>query len=685
MDRPITALKGIGPKRAELFERLEIHTCADLLRFFPREYRDFSRVSPVNQAIGACSVQVILTSAPKTAYIGGGRTVVSVRAEDASGRLNVVWFNQPYMAKNIAQGGEYYLCGRVERSETNAAKMVNPMVFDGAHSTPGILPVYRLTAGLNQSAMRKAVHQALATCDFGCDPLPQSLRVQFGLMEQKQAYFVLHEPQNITDLHSARRRFALEDILFYLVGMRLISGRRSGCGISFAVAGAVERFCSMLPFVPTAAQRRAMEEIAADMHKNSPMNRLVQGDVGSGKTAVAFFALWTAWKNGFQAVLLAPTEILARQHFEKIRQLFPEMEAALLLGGMPSKARAQCYEDIATGAVKVIVGTHALFQQGVTFRNLALIVADEQHRFGVRQRAMIAQKAAESSDFLGKPSMRPDVLVLSATPIPRSLSLVLYGDMDASVIDELPPGRKPVISAVVPPVKRMAMYGYVAQKAAAGEQTYVVCPLIEDSEEMEAHSALEVFSELHGKLLKDVSVGLLHGRMSSEEKQAVLDDFRTGKTKVLVSTTVVEVGVDVPNATTMIVESAERFGLAQLHQLRGRVGRGEKPARCFFSVGTAGKEAAERMRVLCATTDGFAIAMEDLRQRGPGAFLGTEQSGFDDAGALALLDGMDTLQEGQLMAQGVLDGTLLTKEEQRALLDHIRRALESRMTEIAMN
>ena len=684
MNRPLQALKGIGPKKAELFARLGIATCGDLLRHFPRDYLDFSHMVPAKAAQGVCAVRVRLCSTPKVVRLGRGRTIVNLRAEDDSGPIGVVWFNQPYVAQRLAEGKTYCLCGRVERSEKGGARMINPIIAAG-DAPPGILPVYSLCAGLSQNALRTAVQAALTSSDFGEDLFPADLRERLGLPSGREAFFALHCPQSEAQLRAARRRFALEDIVSYLLGMRLIAGGKERPGVAFQTAGTLERFCTLLPFASTGAQKNAMEEIAADMARPLAMNRLVQGDVGSGKTAVAFFALFVALENGRQSALLAPTEILARQHYEKARQMFPSAKIELLTGGMSAKARAGLYSRIASGEVQIVVGTHALLQEGLRFHDLALAVADEQHRFGVRQRAAIAEKGRESLGNLGS-AAEPDVLVLSATPIPRSLSLVLFGDMQASVIGELPPGRKPVTTAIVPPKKRMAMYGYVAQKAGEGEQAYVVCPLVEESESLEVRSAEEVFEELKAGPLLGVPLGLLHGRMNAAAKEEVLSAFRAGQVKVLVSTTVVEVGVDVPNATIMVVESAERFGLAQLHQLRGRVGRGAKPASCYLLPGRdAAKESVDRLRLLCSTTDGFQIAMEDLRTRGPGAFLGTAQSGFADAGSIALLDGVETLEEGRKIADGIDTGGWLPPEERERMLNVILQKLSVKLEGIALN
>ena len=679
MATPLTALKGVGPKKAEAFERLGIRTAEELLEHFPRDYQDFSHLLPcAGLHEGLCACLIRIDSQPRAAYPRRGLTIVTATGQDETGKVGLIWYNQPYMKQNLMAGGSYLVYGQVERSG-RTMRFVNPALEKAGEEeggrAGGILPVYPLTAGLTQKALRAAMRQALPLAQARIDPLPEAVCEGFSLVSWSEAIQNVHFPSSMEALQSARRRLVLQDMLFFLLALELLGReRKKKGGRRFETAGLLSEFETLLPFSPTAGQRRVMEEIARDMGSQRAMNRMVQGDVGSGKTAAAFFALFVAAKNGTQGALMAPTEILARQHFEKAQKLFSGLfRVELLVGGLPAAERRRRYERIAAGECDIVVGTHALLQESVRFHDLGVVAADEQHRFGVRQRAAIAQKGAA-----------PDVLVLSATPIPRTLSLVLFGDVDASVIDTLPPGRKPVETALVPPQKREDMYRYVAKKAAQGEQAYVVCPLIEASETVSAHSAEELFETLKKGALRDTPAELLHGRMDSAQKAEIIERFRTGETKVLVSTTVIEVGVDVPNATTIIIESADRFGLAQLHQLRGRVGRGDKPAHCFLLTENTGKETLERLRVLCTCRDGFEIARKDLEQRGPGDFLGTRQSGQREQQLLSLADSMETLQEGQAMAKAIL-----TQERwepyREALFQTVRRVYAEKFRQIALN
>ncbi|MGI6192032.1 MAG: ATP-dependent DNA helicase RecG [Christensenellales bacterium] len=674
MAKPLTELHGIGPKTAGLLKKLGLRTCEDLLGFYPRTYRDFSTLTLCAEAkIGDCALRVRVLSSPRVAYPRRGLSVVTARCADESGQVSVVFYNQPYMAKNLVQGEVYCLLGRCER-KGNGLQMVNPSVVSGEHP-PGIIPVYPLTAGLTQSAVRKAMRAAFEALMPVEDPLPSRILTEYGLMGYAEALTAVHFPPDMEAIARAKRRLAIEEVIYYVMAMELVA-KRAGRerGRAFRTDGVLDEFLKLLPFAPTNAQLRAMQEIERDMASPASMNRMVQGDVGSGKTAVALFAAFVAAKNGAQAALMVPTEILARQHYQKASELFfGRFSVELLIGNQTAKQRREAYDRIEGGQSRIVIGTQALLQEKVRFFDLGLIVADEQHRFGVRQRAAIANKAEA-----------PDVLVLSATPIPRSLALVLFGDMDVSVIDDLPPGRKPVKTRVVPYSKRGDMYRYVAKKAMMGEQTYVVCPLVEDSEDYEGISAEALFAELVKGALSGVPVELLHGKMAGADKQAVLDRFRNGETKVLISTTVVEVGVDVPGATVMIVENARRFGLAQLHQLRGRVGRGTLPGECYLCLESEEDEANERLSALCQTTDGFAIAMKDLTIRGPGALLGTAQSGVDDLAALRQSDGMEALTTGRTIAKRVMEEESFANIRNELTI-HVQKLFEERMKDIALN
>ena len=674
LEAPIISIKGIGPRRAEALGKLGLFSLRDLLYFAPRDYQDFSAETPVPEAAhGAIlALRVTLAAEPKHARIRRGMEITTVRAracgaepEDKAAQLSLVWYNQPYRARGIAAGQEWVACGRMDRSR--GAKLLNPALYA---ELPGIVPVYPLVQGLSQKVVRDAVAAALAAAGEIEETLPDALRARYGLMPLAQAFFALHRPPDLQTLKAAKDRLAFEDmLLFSLMCSMLRREHLAQPGPMFRMEGMRARFLELLPFAPTGAQLRAMEEISREISSGRRMNRLLQGDVGSGKTAVALFLMYAAAENGCQSVLMAPTEILAQQHFAAVQSIFGE-RACLLRGGMKKKERDAAYAAIRSGDALGVVGTHALLSEGVEFRDLGAVIADEQHRFGVRQRAAIGAKGGW-----------PHTLIMSATPIPRTLSLILYGDLDVSVLDELPPGRKPVTTRYVPRAKREAMYGFVEDQVRKGRQAYVVCPLVEQSEALEeVRSANEVFAELEKML--HARVGLLHGKMAAAKKEEIAQAFRKGEIDVLVSTTVIEVGVDVRNATVMVVENADRFGLAQLHQLRGRVGRGSAESFCFLLSDADSDAARERLAALTRTNDGFAIAEKDLMMRGPGEFLGQRQHGLGELAAAKLAGDMAALNNARAAADA-----LLAQEtpECAPLLMRARALLAARGGEIAPN
>ncbi|HRX57365.1 MAG TPA: ATP-dependent DNA helicase RecG [Eubacteriales bacterium] len=665
-DIPITAIKGIGPKRAELFEQFGVRSARGLLNCLPRDYLDYSFVTPVCELTDgkSAAVQVRIASAPKY-FRRGGMSVVSVSAQDDTGGVTLKWFNQPYRYAQVKAGDVVYACGRAQRKRS--ATLVNPAVSD---TLPGILSVYTTIKGLNQRAWRDAQQAALeALWDDIDETLPASLRERYHLVPLALALRHAHFPISAEALGLARTRLDFENALLYFIAVEEQKAERTRQnGFAFDTGGVLERYCEKLPYEPTGAQKRVMDEIAADMRKAVPMNRLLQGDVGSGKTAVAIYALCVASANGKQGALLAPTEILAEQHYESLRHIFGDA-AVLLTGGMKKAQRDAALRRIADGTALCVTGTHALLSGDVRFYDLGCVVTDEQHRFGVRQRAAMLEKGA-----------RPDILVMSATPIPRTLALILYGDLDISVIDELPPGRKPVKTSVIPAGKRADMYAYLAKQAGEGVQSYVVCPLIEESENIGCPSVNTLYAELK-KALPKTKIGMLHGRMREQEKTRAMQDFRDGETGILVATSVVEVGVHVPNACNMVIEGAERFGLSQLHQLRGRVGRSAKQAYCFLLYGTKPKGENERMKTLTSTCDGFAIAQKDLILRGPGDFIGVRQHG--ESGIAALGGAMDVrlLEQAGKAAREI---AATPSDESARLIELANERFES-MADIAMN
>ena len=610
MNLSLSGIKGIGPARLKAFEAAGIRTVRDLVMFLPRDYRDLSVFTPLSEIQPGETVSVKVRVAGEVSQRRARRLVITkVYVTDDSDTLPVVWYNQPWLKEQLARGRELMLHGRCE-ARGGTIQLSSPTI----EQETGLIPVYRNISGIPAKAVRQCVAAALKVCEGQWpDELPESIRRRYGLCERNFAMRNAHFPDSREALETARRRIAFEELLLYQVALSL--NRRSGeAGVQIEFGDdAIEAFWAAMPFPPTQAQRRVLQEAAADMRGPNAMARMVQGDVGSGKTAVAFGAIYLAWKGGYQAALMAPTEVLARQHYENAKALLEPlgMKVGLLTGSLTPKQHRLAHEAIASGEWDVAIGTHALITEGVEYRNLGLAVTDEQHRFGVRQRTELGRKGCASN-----------VLVMSATPIPRTLSLILYGDLDISIIDELPPGRKGVKTRIVPEDRREGMYGFLRSEVRKGRQVYVVCPLVEESEAVDALPAEQVYENLRTRDLSDLRIELVHGRMKSADKDAVLERFRTGQADVLVSTTVIEVGVNVPNASVMVIENAERFGLAQLHQLRGRVGRGSDEAWCFLMA-----EPNERLKFLASTTDGFKIAQRDMELRGPGDLFGTRQSG----------------------------------------------------------
>ena len=614
----VQTIKGIGAARAAQLNKLGIFTAEDLLSHLPREYHDLTRCSTVEQMhTGQVWFGLLtLSENARLNYIRRGFTIVRVRAGDDSGTIVLVFYNQPYYKNSLLSGKRYYVYGTPVYSG-GEVRLVNPMM-EAEESSEGLrlLPVYRLTAGLSQSALRKCMRQCLA--QFGdtiTDALPRPIREKYGLMSLRDAYEFAHFPVNEGICRSAVDSLAFTELLqlrLYLKNKRLQRTKAQPLQLTNVQR---QTFLKRLGFPLTGAQERAISQIAEDMQKNEPMSRLLQGDVGCGKTVVAFYALYTAVACGMQGAMMAPTELLAQQHYQSGQRLFESLgiTTACLRSGMKASERAEVLRGIADKSIRVVFGTHALLSQGVEFGNPGVIVVDEQHRFGVRQRAQLLGKA------------ECHALFLSATPIPRTLAMIVYGDLDISVIDEMPPNRKPVKTHIVLPNKQDDMIEFLAKRIEQGRQGYIVCPQIEPQEMGVLHSAEELFEQLRSD--ERLKAGLMHGRMKMADRDNVMQRFQNAQIGVLISTTVVEVGVDVPNATIMIVQNAERFGLAQLHQLRGRVGRGNEQSFCFLCTEDAQNV---RLQALCSTQDGFVIAQKDLEQRGPGEFLGEQQHGRAD-------------------------------------------------------
>ncbi len=619
MDISLSQIKGIGPARLKSFEAAGIRTVRELVMFLPREYRDLTQTVPLCELKAGDVAAVRVRVAGEVMERRARRLLITkLYVTDGTETLPVLWYNQPWLKKQMTPGRELLLYGKAEHKQ-GYVTLVSPTV----EAAQGLIPVYRNIPGIPPKALRQSVEAALKLCEGQWpDELPEALRRRYGLCERNFAMRNAHFPDSREALEAARRRIAFEELLLYQISLRLFrSAGRQGVQIDFDDAR-LEAFWDALPFAPTNAQRRVLGEVAADLRSERAMARMVQGDVGSGKTAIAFAAIALAHAGGWQSALMAPTEVLARQHFDAAQKLLAPMgiRVGLLVGSLTQKQHRLAHEAIAAGEWDCVIGTHALITEGVEYKKLGLVVTDEQHRFGVRQRTLLSEKGDA-----------PNVLVMSATPIPRTLSLILYGDLDISIVDELPPGRTPVSTRIVPEAKRPGLYEFLRREVAKGRQAYFVCPLVEESEAVEALPAEAVYEDLRTGKLPELRIELVHGRMKSADKDAALERFRAGEADILVSTTVIEVGVNVPNATVMVIENAERFGLAQLHQLRGRVGRGTEESWCFLMA-----EPNPRLKYLCSTNDGFKIAQKDMELRGPGELFGTRQSGTLTAGIGAL-------------------------------------------------
>ena len=620
---PITMLKGVGEVRAKQLAQLNIFTLRDLICHFPRGYEDRTKLVPIEKLepdVPACFRAMVMNT-PRTSHIRKGLDLTKVQLADTTGRLNVTFFNNRFAAQQLEYGREYIFYGAVS-GDFIGYSMTNP-VFEAPESQPvttrRILPIYPLTAGLTNAALLRLVQQALAVCDLPEEILPVEVREKYGILPAERAYFAIHEPNSMAEAELAKKRMIFEEFFVFSAGLSLMRAARKEKKTEPYTDFDMAPFYDSLPFTLTGAQSRAVGEILEDFRRGMPMTRLVQGDVGSGKTMVAAAAAYCAARNGAQTALMAPTEILAEQHFASLSALFVPLgvSVALLTGSMTGKQKKDVRERIAAGEVQVVIGTHALLSESTRFDNLGLVITDEQHRFGVGQRSRLSAKGED-----------PHLLVMSATPIPRTLALILYGDLDVSILDELPPGREPVDTFLVGESYRPRINAFIRKQVAEGHQCFVVCPAVEENEELGIKAASIWAETLQQTVFPDLRIALLHGQMKGAEKEAAMASFARGEADVMVATTVIEVGVDVPNATLMVIEDADRFGLSQLHQLRGRVGRGKAKSYCILTTHNRNPETLQRLKALCKTTDGFKIAEEDLRLRGPGDFFGSRQSGL---------------------------------------------------------
>lgn len=642
---PVTSLKGIGEKTAGLFARLGIYTVEDLLHDYPRAYDAYEEPVPVGRLQENTTVAVAgqLLKTPSVRRFKNIQVIVAT-VKDMTGSLQLTWYNMPYLRNTLQMGQFLVFRGKAVkkggRLTMEQPEIFTPEAYEAVRDS--MQPIYGQTKGLGNKAIVRAVAQALEQRQLEREYLPPSLREKYELAEYNYAMEHIHFPSSRQELLFARKRLVFDEFFFFLLAVRRLKEKRQDCRSSFVMSHAfqVEQLIEALPYSLTEAQNKVLKEVSRDLESGLVMNRLIQGDVGSGKTIIAVLALLQTACNGFQGALMAPTEVLARQHFESITGLFKtyniEKTAVLVTGSMTAKEKRTAYEKIASHEADIIVGTHALIQEKVHYHRLGLVITDEQHRFGVGQREALGSKGQENGSL-------PHVLVMSATPIPRTLAIILYGDLDISVIDQMPANRLPIKNCVVNTGYRERAYQFIAREVAAGRQAYVICPMVEESEMIEAENVLDYTKLLRQKLPETITVEYLHGKMKGKEKNQIMERFASGEIQVLVSTTVVEVGVNVPNATVMMIENAERFGLAQLHQLRGRVGRGSHQSYCIMVNCSDQEGTQERLDILNRSNDGFYIASEDLKLRGPGDFFGIRQSGdmefkladiYTDAGLL---------------------------------------------------
>ncbi len=670
----IQYMKGIGEKKAAALRKLGIRTYRDLISFFPRAYEDrrtFYAIADAPAETPVC-VKAMVAAPPNAVRARRGMTLVKLRAVDDSGVLDITYFNQAWLKNTLVPGETYIFYGRVGESGRRRT-MTNP-AFEREDAegvvTGRILPVYRLTAGISQKVLLTSVRQALDACEAVPDILPDDVRRRYELAQARFSYENIHFPRDDAALDQARQRLVFEELYVLAGAMELLRGRRKDRPGLVLPESSMDGFWRTLPFSPTNAQRRAVDEALADMRSGQPMNRLLQGDVGSGKTLVAAALLWQMARAGYQSAFMAPTEILAEQHCKTLTEMLDPLGVRVvkLTGSMTAAQKRHVNEKLALGEADVAVGTHALLMENVTFRDLGLVVTDEQHRFGVEQRSALTGKGEH-----------PHVLVMSATPIPRTLALIIYGDLDISVLDELPPGRTPVETYAVGEEMRERIWNFVRRLVREGRQVFIVCPMVEENEELPdtVKSAQEYARELQNEVFPDQRVLCVHGKMKAKEKDAAMAAFAAGDADILVATTVIEVGVDIPNAALMIVENADRFGLSQLHQLRGRVGRGKHKSYCVLFSDSKTDTARSRLKIMTQTNDGFLISQEDLRLRGPGDFFGSRQHGLPEMHVADLSADMRVLKQAQQEAQAVLaSDPELRRPENEPLRDRIHELFE---------
>lgn len=654
-DTDIQFVRGVGERRAALFNKLGVHTVSELVRFYPRNYRDLTNLKKIRECVPdeVCSIDAVIDYTPVGVRVKNGKTLFRTEATDGESVLHLVFFNNRYIPALLQGGGEYILTGKLILNN-GRYEMHSPLI-DPILNAGRMMPIYPLTAGLTSRTVETVVANALASYSPEYDVIPGNIRARYKLCSLSYALHNIHFPQSKTDLIIAKRRLIFEELFVLQLGMARLKKRDRGYTDAVIRKDYTEEFLTKLPFTPTTAQSNAISDGIRDMGLHEPMNRLLQGDVGSGKTCVAAALVYTAAKNGIQSALMAPTSILATQHYNSFRSLFEGsgISVALLLGSTKPKEKREIKKKIANGEIDLVLGTHAIIQKDVSFKKLGLVITDEQHRFGVSQRMRLAAK--------GK---NPHTLVMSATPIPRTLALIIYGDLDLSILNELPPGRQKIATYVVDSSYHERVYNFIKKHLDRGLQAYIVCPLVEDNDALDLTSASEYAEKLKATAFKGYNAELLHGKMKQKDKDAVMADFVSGKTQLLIATTVIEVGVDVPNAVVMVIEDAERFGLSQLHQLRGRVGRGKEKSTCVLISDAKGDAAKKRLDIMRKSNDGFLIAEEDLRLRGPGDFFGEKQHGLPMLHIADMLEDMVICNQARDAAQEIIaDDPTLEKEE----------------------
>ena len=671
LDTDIKYLKGVGERRAAMLSRLGVSDVNALVRLYPRVYEDWSRIKSINEAqIGEiCCIKGIVGSPVRKNLIRKGLTLYKTEITDGSGIMGITIFNSRFAAEKLTEGDEFLFFGRVGGNLYR--KEMNSPEIEPAEGADRIRPIYPQTHGLNSKMIEKLVRTALTECrDELVDPIPLWLREKYCLMNLPDSLWNIHFPKSPDYLEEARRRLIFEELLILQLGLEKMRSQTQKNAGAIIERDFSEEYFSHLPFSPTGAQRRAVKEAMRDMMSGRQMNRLLQGDVGSGKTAVAAALVYSAAKNSMQSALMAPTEVLSEQHYKTFLKLFDgcSINVELLTGSDTTAQKRRKKEALKAGEIDLLIGTHAIIQSDVEFKSLALVITDEQHRFGVEQR-----------NALGEKGKNPHLYVMSATPIPRTLALIIYGELDISILDELPPGRQKIETYAVTSELRQRAYNYVKKHLDAGRQGYIICPLVDEGEsDTELASAVKYADELQRGDFRGYTVGLMHGKMKSVDKKKVMESFSNGETQLLVSTTVIEVGVDVPNAVIMVIENAERFGLSQLHQLRGRIGRGQYKSTCILITDAKNDTAQRRMKVMETTTDGFKIADEDLKLRGPGEFFGSRQHGLPEMKIADMLEDRSTLEETQRAAKEIMArDPELSSPESTALKNEIQRLFDA--------